>query len=185
MRIGVQGAIGSFSEAAGKKWLSSQNHTADIDYLISAHNVLSALDNGSIDYGVIAISNNRGGIVLESIEALAQYQCKIIDRLSLLVQQNLLVLPGTKLDDIREIHSHHQALRQCRDYIYEYLSGAKLIEAEDTALSAERLQTGLLPKTAAVIASRQCAELYGLSILQENVHDITRNETLFLVLQRP
>jgi prephenate dehydratase len=185
MRIGVQGAAGSFSEAAAQSFVAKhQLPTAELCYLITAERVLKALDQGDVDYAVIAIANNRGGVVWEAVTALAPYRCHIQDRLGLLIQQNLLVLPGLALDQITEVHSHIQALSQCRDFLFYKLRQAKVVEADDTAESAKRLANGILPKTAAVIARSECAELYGLQLLSKNIQDLTHNETSFLWLKR-
>ncbi len=99
---------------------------------------------------------------------------------SILISQNLITLPGVALEQITEIHSHQQALRQCRDYLTTHFWGLPLIEESDTAYAAERLQKGELPNTAAVIANKTCAELYHLQLLRENIHDLKNNLTLFL-----
>ena len=91
-----------------------------------------------------------------------------------------MALPGTSLKDIREIHSHQQALRQCRDYLAKHFWGVALIEEVDTAEAARRLHDGELPSTAAVIANKACAEIYHLRLLQADIHDLKNNVTLFL-----
>jgi len=81
---------------------------------------------------------------------------------------------------VTEIHSHQQALRQCKDYLSEHFWTRPLIEEDDTAEAARRLSEGKLPKTAGVIANKACADLYGLEILQDSIHDLKHNLTLFL-----
>ena len=88
------------------------------------------------------------------------------------------------MGDVTEIHSHQQALRQCKDYLADNFWTRPLIEADDTAESARRLSQGKLPKTAAVIGSKNCAELYGLNILEEDIHDLKHNLTLFLGVEK-
>ncbi|MDP7465136.1 MAG: prephenate dehydratase domain-containing protein, partial [Candidatus Marinimicrobia bacterium] len=86
--------------------------------------------------------------------------------------------------DITEIHSHQQALRQCKDYLSEHFWTRPLIEADDTAEAARRLSEGKLPKTAGVVGSDYCAELYNLSIVHEAIHDLKNNLTLFLGVEK-
>ena len=180
-RIGIQGAKGSFSESAALQFVEShQISHFQLDYLISSENVLSAVENKQIDIGIFAIENARGGVVLESIEALAIHRCTIIDRFSILVHQNLIALPGLPIEAITEIHSHQQALRQCQDYLATHFEGLPLIEEDDTAHAAQRLQNGELPKTAAVIANKACATLYNLQLLRTDIQDLKNNLTLFL-----
>jgi prephenate dehydratase len=100
------------------------------------------------------------------------------------INQNLLSLPGMYVGDVTEIHSHQQALRQCKDYLSEHFWTRPLIEEDDTAEAARRLSEGKLPKTAGVIANNACAELYGLEILQESIHDLKHNLTLFLGIKK-
>ena len=100
------------------------------------------------------------------------------------VNQNLLGLSGTHIGDLTEIHSHQQALRQCKDYLSEHFWTRPLIEEDDTAEAARRLSEGKLPKTAGVIANKNCASLYGLEVLQESIHDLKHNLTLFLGVKK-
>jgi prephenate dehydratase len=180
-KIGIQGAKGSFSEEAAVKFAS--NHGIgdyEIDYLISSDSVLSSIENSKTDFGIFAMENAQGGVVIESVEALALHKAKIIEMFHIPIEQNLLCLSGTKIGDITQIHSHRQALRQCKNYLSENFWTRPLIEEDDTAESARRLSQKKLPKTAAVIANRTCAEIYGLEILEESIHDLKHNLTLFI-----
>ena len=140
MKIGIQGAKGSFSEQASKKFI--KNHgikNTEIKYLISSKDVLQSVENRKVDYGIFAMENAQGGVVIESVEALALYKCKIIEMFHIPIKQNLLALENINIGDITEIHSHRQALRQCKDYLGENFWTRPLIEADDTAESARRL----------------------------------------------
>jgi len=183
--IGIQGGKGSFSEQAATQF--AMNHGIDdfnIVYQISSESVLGGLESDETDYGVIAMENAQGGVVIESIEALARYRCSIIEMFHIPVDQNLLGIAGMNVGDITEIHSHQQALRQCKDFLSEHFWTRPLIEEDDTAESARRLSEGKLPKTAGVIANKACAELYDLEILQESIHDLKHNLTLFLGVKK-
>ncbi len=130
------------------------------------------------------MENAQGGVVIESIEALAKYQCKIIEMFHISVSQNLLAISDVNLGDIKEIHSHQQALRQCKNYLSENFWTRPLVEADDTAESARRLSEGELPHTVGVIGSKACADLYNLNILEEDIHDLKNNITLFLGVEK-
>lgn len=180
-KIGIQGGKGSFSEDAAHEF--AQNHgleEAILKYLISSAAVLAAVENGAVDYGIFAMENAQGGVVIESVEALAKYRCHIVEMFYIPISQNLLGKPGMHVGDVTEIHSHQQALRQCKDYLSEHFWTRPLIEEKDTAEAARRLAEGKLPETAGVIANRSCADLYDLAILQEDIHDLKHNLTLFL-----
>ena len=180
-KIGIQGASGSFSEIAAQNFASSHKiNDYTIDYLISSENVLQAVENNTVTYGIFAVENSQGGVVIESIKALAKHRCTIVDMFHIPISQNLLIMPGTSLKEITEIHSHRQALRQCRDYLSQHFWGCPLIEEDDTAESARRLEAGELPQTAGVIANKSCADLYNLELLTPDIHDLKNNLTLFL-----
>ena len=137
-------------------------------------------EKSSIDYGVFAMENAQGGVVIESVEALANHRCKIIEMFQIPIEQNLLGIKGINIGDITQIHSHQQALRQCKNYLSDNFWTRPLIEEDDTAEAARRLSEKKLPETAAVIANRSCAKLYKLEILQESIHDLKHNLTLFI-----
>jgi prephenate dehydratase len=183
--IGIQGGKGSFSEEASNIFCKNHGLTDfKIIYQISSEHVLAGVENGETDYGIIAMENAQGGVVIESVEALSKYRCDIIEMFHIPVNQNLLGVEGTNIGDIMEIHSHQQALRQCKDYLSEHFWSRPLIEEDDTAEAARRLAEGKLPLNAAVIANQACAELYNLEILQESIHDLKHNLTLFLGIKK-
>ena len=184
-KIGLQGGKSSFSEEAAE--LFAKNHGLEnfsLEYLISSENVLFSLENNEIDFGIIAMENAQGGVVIESVNALAGHLCEIIEMFHLQISQNLLVIPGTNLGQITEIHSHQQALRQCKNYLSEHFWTRPLIETDDTAEAARRLKEGKLLDTVGVIGSKQCANLYSLSILENDIHDLKNNLTLFLGIKK-
>lgn len=184
IKIGLQGAVGSFSEMAAKEF-AKMHQLADYElvYLISSEGVLTAVDNHQVDYGVFAIENAQGGVVIESIHALAHHNCDILSLFHVEISQNLLVKPGTRSTDIKAIHSHQQALRQCRNYLADHYWTCPLVEEDDTAEAARRLSEGALPVTTAVIANANCAELYGLEVLAPDIQDLKHNLTLFAAIK--
>jgi len=183
--MGIQGGKGSFSEEAATHFI--ENHgleNMEIKYLISSESVLNEVENNQVEYGIFAMENAQGGVVIESVEALARHKCEIVEMFHIPVDQNLLALPGMHVGDLTEIHSHQQALRQCKDYLSEHFWTRPLVEDDDTAEAARRLSEGKLPATVGVIANKMCAELYGLEILQESIHDLKHNLTLFLGINK-
>ena len=185
LKIGIQGGKGSFSEEAADTF--SKNHgisNPEIIYLISSRAVLKGVESDKINYGVFAMENAQGGVVIESVEAMAEYRCQIVEMFHIPVRQNLLSMEGIFIGDVTEIHSHQQALKQCKNYLADNFWTRPLIEEDDTAEAARRLSQGKLPKTSGVIGSKYCAELYGLSILEEDIHDLKHNLTLFLGVEK-
>ncbi|MFQ6673930.1 MAG: prephenate dehydratase [Fidelibacterota bacterium] len=184
-RLGIQGGIGSFCDEAAMVF--AKNHgidDAEMAYLITTERVLEAVEKGDVDYGIFAMENAQGGVVIESVEALAHHACEIVEMFYVPISQNLLARRGVFLGDITEIHSHQQALRQCRDYLAEHFWTRPLVEEDDTAEAARRLREGKLPETAAVIAPRACADQYDLVVMEEDIHDLKNNLTLFIGVRK-
>ena len=185
MKIGVMGVRGSFSEEAGRAYV----HKAGIkrftlDYLVSAENVLSALEKGTIDIGIFPIENSNGGIVLEVVHAMAKYRFHIKKIFEIDVHHCLLVRRGVTSDKVRTITSHDQAIKQCRMYLKRMWPKVKIRDYEDTAKAAEDLAKGKLPASTAVIASRAAAHVYKLDILEESIQDLKFNYTSFIAAER-
>lgn len=182
MKIGVMGDRGSFSEMAGEMYIRD-NGVADAEIvpLVSAENVLSELENGSIDKGIFPIENSNGGIVIEAVYAMAKHNFVVEKMFELDVKHNLLVRSGVTASHIKSISSHDQALKQCRMYIKRIWPEADVVPFKDTAAAAKALSEGELPDTTAVIASRRAAEMYGLDILEESIQDLKFNYTTFVV----
>ena len=176
-KIAIQGFEGSFHQVAAQQFF------ADVDVICCStfREVLKiAADKKESDGGVMAIENSIAGSILPNYNLLQKSNLKIIGEVFLLIKQNLLVNPGIKLEDIREVHSHPMALLQCIDYLEKH--NWKLIETEDTALSAKHIHQHR-SKHIAAIASRLAADLFQLKVLAPNIHTLKNNYTRFLVLQ--
>ena len=185
MKIGVMGAVGSFSEQAGKKFaIDFLGQECEIVPLISAKNVLAAVDNGEVERGIFPIENSNAGIVIEAIHAMAAHCFTIEHMFELDVHHMLLVKPGVTSSHITTVSSHDQALKQCRMYLKRCWPDADIIPYEDTAKAAADLGSGILPDTTAVIAPRSCAQLYNLEILEESIQDLKYNYTTFLAVKK-
>ena len=184
-KVGIQGLEGSFSEQAAKFYCNKFDiQDFELVYLVSSMNVLNGLNSNEIDVGIFAMENAQGGVVIESVKALAENNCKIIDMFYVEISQNLMAKDSISLGEIEEIHSHEQALKQCKDYLAEKFWSKKLVETDDTAKSAQDLASGKLGDNVAVIASKQSAEKYGLNIVDHDIHDLKKNLTLFLAVER-
>ncbi len=182
MKIGIAGNGGSFSEEAAREYTRAAGISDfELIYLLHAEKVLDALEAGAVDTGIFAIENSNGGVVTEYLPAIASHRFSIEKIFEIAVNHMLLIVPGTKAEDITTIVSQNQALRQCRTYLKRRWPDVQVEEYLDTATAAKDLSSGVLSKTTAVIASRRCAELYDLAILEENVQDLKFNFTTFIV----
>ena len=139
-KIGIQGLEGSFSEQAAKFYCDKFDiNDFELAYLVSSMNVLNGISDNTIDVGIFAMENAQGGVVIESVEALAENKCKIVDMFYIEISQNLMAKENISLGEIEEVHSHEQALKQCKDYLAEKFWSKKLVETDDTAKSAQDL----------------------------------------------
>jgi len=183
--LGYQGIPGSFSEEAARKHIAD-DALGEIETLpcLSSRGVMDSLATFKIDRGIIAMENARGGVVHESIHALAKARCQVRSMFHIQVNQCLITLPGVALDEITEVRSHPQALKQCSRFLRENFSEVPQIEAEDTAEAARRLHAGEYSKTTAVIAPARAAEIYSLELAKFGIQDLKDNKTLFLVVER-
>jgi len=131
--------------------------------------------------GVMAIENSIAGSILPNYNLLQKSNLKIAGEIYLQIRQNLLVNKGVQLADIKEVHSHHMAIQQCLVYLDKY--NWKLVETEDTALSARHIHQHR-SKHIAAIASKIAADLFNLDMIAPNIHTMKNNYTRFLILQR-
>ena len=137
---------------------------------------------GLCQYGVLPIENSTFGTVKPVNDLLAKYGFYIVRALKLHVRHALLVKPGTKLEDIREITSHEQAVGQCGEFLRS-LKNVTVISGDNTAVAARKVAESPRRDVAA-IASPMCAELYGLEILREDIQDNANNYTRFICISR-
>ncbi|HXD77151.1 MAG TPA: prephenate dehydratase [Puia sp.] len=180
IRISIQGYEGSFHQVAAEGFFGR-----DVEVVPCAtfrEVVRLASSPRECSGGVMAIENSIAGSILPNYNLLQQSALRVVGEIYLQIGQNLLVNRGVKLEDIREVHSHHMALLQCIDYLERHPSW-KLVETEDTALSAKHVAQHRSRHVAA-IASRRAAEMYGLDILGPDIQTMKNNYTRFLVLQR-
>ena len=156
-KISIQGFEGSFHQVAARQFFGN-----DVEIICCStfrEVVKIASDKNESDGGIMAIENSLAGSILPNYNLLQKSHLKIVGEVYLKINQNLLINPGVKLEDIREVHSHPMALLQCMDYLENH--NWKLIETEDTALSAKHIHQHR-SKHIAAIASKLAAELYQL-----------------------
>jgi prephenate dehydratase len=177
-KIAIQGFEGCFHQAAARKFFGNG---VEVICCSNFRDVVKiADDKNSSDGGLMAIENSIAGSILPNYNLLLKSNLKIIGEIYLQIDQNLLVNPGVCLDDIREVHSHPMALLQCADFLEKY--NWKLIETEDTALSARHVHEHK-SKHIAAIAGELAAELFHLNMIAPNIHTQKNNYTRFWALQ--
>ncbi len=178
--IAIQGYEGSFHQVAAQQFFG--NEVEVLPCATFRELIKKSSSKKETDGGVMAIENSIAGSILPNYNLLQKSSLTITGEVYLHISQNLLVNPGVALADIKEVHSHPMALLQCLDYLEKYPHW-KLVETEDTALSAKHLHQHR-NKYAAAIASKLAADLFQLNVLAPNIQTAKNNYTRFLVLQR-
>ncbi len=174
--VAFQGERGAFSEEA-----IYQHFGPDVDTLPcrTFEDIFFAVEEGRADYGVLPVENAVAGSINKAYDLLLSHDLRVAGEIYLHVRHYLMAIPGTRLEDIRRVRSHPQALAQCEDFIAEHRWHPE--PWYDTAGSAKDLAEHPEPHLA-VIASRLAAQIYGLDILAENIQDMRWNITRFFVI---
>lgn len=175
--VACQGVEGAYSQLACEKLF----RLPDIFYFNNFDAVFSAIEKGLCRYGIIPLENSTAGSVNKVYDLMMRHNFRIVRSVRLKVDHNLLVKPGTKMEDIQEIYSHEQAINQCARYLQKF-SGVKVIPCENTAMAARYVSEA--GGGAAALSSRSCAKLYGLSCLEESVQDQGNNYTRFICISK-
>src|SRR3954466_13438917 len=176
LRIAIQGYEGSFHQEAARKFFGKNVEVIPCDTFRQLIKIAS--DKTQSDGAVMAIENSIAGSILPNYNLLQKSNLIITGEIYLQIRQNLLVNKGVSLEDIREVHSHPMAIQQCFGFLDKF--NWKLVESEDTALSAKSISHHK-SKHIAAIASVLAAELYGLNVLEPDIHTVRNNYTRFLV----
>jgi len=176
-KVTIQGYEGSFHQVAARHFFGKEVEVITCDTFREV--VKIGADVKQSDGAVMAIENSIAGSILPNYNLLQKSNLQVIGEVYLSISQNLMVNPGVQLSDIKEVHSHPMAILQCLDYLEAY--DFKLVESEDTALSAKLVHQHK-SKHIAAIASKLAAQLYNLDIIAPDIHTLKNNITRFLVL---
>ena len=176
--VACQGVEGANSQIACERIFKNPF----IMYFESFESVFTAIERGLCQYGILPIENSTAGSVKKIYDLMIRHNFSIVRTFRLKVDHNLLVNNGTKLEDIKEVYSHEQALNQCRAFL-EKLPGVKLIAVENTAVAAKMVAESGRTDIAA-ISSRSCVELYGLQNLASSIQDKDNNRTRFICISK-
>ncbi len=179
IKAAFQGELGAYSEIATYEYFGSDLAVVPME---SFEKIFDAVSSGEVDHGVIPIENSLAGSIHENYDLLLEHDLVITGEVKLRISHNLLALPGTKVENIRRVYSHPQALSQCKSYL-QGLNGVELISVYDTAGAAKRIQKDGRFEEAAV-ASEQAAIDYGLEVLKSGIESNHKNFTRFLILSR-
>ena len=176
--VACQGVEGAFSQLACQRLFKLPN----IMFFQSFEHVFKAVESGMCQFGVLPIENSTAGSVNKIYDLMLEHNFFIVRSARLKVSHNLLVKPGVKLEDIREIYSHEQAINQCSDFLGT-LKDVKITVCENTAVAAQMVSQSDR-KDIAAISSRLCAEQYSLQRLKTSVQNQGSNYTRFICISK-
>ncbi len=176
--VACQGVEGAYSQYACDKLFS----TPSIMYFNRFQGVFQAVESGLCRYGILPIENSTAGSVNEVYDLMRKHHFYIVRSIKLRIDHNLLVKKGMKLSDIKEIISHQQAIDQCSEFL-KTLKDVKITVCENTAAAAKMVAESQRNDVAA-ISSRNCADLYGLSVLSDTVQNNDNNYTRFICISK-
>lgn len=176
--VACQGVEGAYSQLACERLF----RTPDIFYFSSFQAVFSAVEKGLCRYGVIPLENSTAGSVNAVYDLMMQYDFRIVRSVRIKVDHCLLVPNGVKLENVREIYSHEQAIGQCSRFL-QALPDVRVVRCANTA-EAAKLVAESGRNDVAALASRSCAQLYKLTALAENVQDQGSNFTRFICISK-
>lgn len=180
-KIAIQGVKGCFHEQAARLFYEGQGCSSpEIVECAEFDDLYKSLSSGQAQAAVMAIENTVSGGLLPNFELLRKYDRKIKGEVFLRIQQNLMALPGQKIDDIKEVRTHYMAINQTREFFKDY-PWIRLVESEDTAKSAADVAQNNLLGVGAV-ASELAADLYNLEVLAHSIETYKQNFTRFLIL---
>lgn len=172
-KVAFQGERGAYGEMATLQYFP---HAKPLP-LKSFQDVFDTAENGEVEYVVVPVENSIEGSINEIYDLLLQTKMNVVGEIYQRVRHCLIANRGAKM--IRYVHSHPQALAQCRVYLQK--KGFKPMPTYDTAGAAKMIKESKMADSAA-IASKRAAELYGMEILDEGIEDRKNNYTRFLVL---
>ena len=176
--VACQGVEGAYSQIACEKLFQAPS----IMYCKTFESVFSAIESGLCRYGILPIENSLAGSVNSVYDQMIRHHFYIVRSTRIKIDHTLLALPGVKLEDIREIYSHEQAINQCSEFLNRHKDWHINI-CSNTAAAAKMLQESGR-RDAAAISSGNCAPLYGLTHLADDIQNNSNNHTRFICISK-
>lgn len=180
-RVAIQGVSGAFHEIAARQYF--ENEDIEIVPCTTFKELFNCIGNDHDILGIVAIENTIAGSLLQNHNLLRESGCLITGEHKLRISHALAAMPGQKIEEIKEVHSHPIALMQCEEFLSQH-NHLRAVESDDTALSAKEIAENNIMGRAA-ICSRFAAEKYGLEIIADEIETNKRNFTRFLIVAAP
>lgn len=177
VKIAIQGVHGCFHEQAARLFYGNE---IDVCECLSFEELFVNLEQKKVNGAIMAIENTVAGGLLPNYSLLQKYGQKITGEVFLRIKQNLMAMPGQRIEDITEVSSHYMAIAQTREFFKQY-PHIRLVESQDTAKSAADIAATKQMHLGAV-ASELAADIFGLEILEASIETHKQNFTRFLIL---
>lgn len=177
--VACQGVEGAYSQLAAERLF----HRPQVLYFKTFESVFSAIESGFSQYGILPLENSTAGSVNQIYDLMLRHDFQIVRSVRLKVDHNLVAKPGTKMEEVREIFSHEQAINQCAGFLEKLGSQVKITRFENTAAAAEAVAQSDRQDVAA-ISSHSCLDLYNLSCLASDIQDRSNNYTRFICISK-
>jgi chorismate mutase/prephenate dehydratase len=176
--VACQGIEGAYSQIACDRLFKNP----DIKYVKTFEDVFKAVEDGTCDYGILPIENSIHGTVIAVYDLMKKYEFHIIKSIKMKINHALMANRGAEISGIKEIVSHEQAIGQCSEFLKDY-PDIKITVCENTAVAAKLVADSGRCDIAA-ISSPDCAENYGLSILNDKIANSDSNFTRFICITK-
>ena len=177
-KVAIQGIAGSYHDIAARNYFEGEE--IEIIGCNTFRDVISTIKKDPSILGMMAIENTIAGSLLQNHELIRESGLQVIGEYKLRISHSLVALPGTNIHDVKEVNSHPIALMQCTDFL-DTLPNAKVVEKEDTAMSARWISENQL-KGHAAICGKLAAQIYNMEVLAEGIETNKRNFTRFLAI---
>ena len=176
--VAFQGEPGAYSESAVYQFFGSKVQAKPCrDF----RDVFENVKLKTVTAGVVPVENSLEGSINQNYDLFFSYDLKVCGEVIVKIEHCLIVNPGTRIDQIKSVYSHPQALAQCRSYLEKVRW--EIFPAYDTAGSVKIIKEQKLTNAAA-IASERASEIYGMQILARDIADNQENYTRFFVLSQ-
>ncbi len=178
IKVGFQGNHGTFSEIAALQYFAGRDFEAKGYPNFKA--ILNDVESGALDYAVLPVENTTTGIISRCYDLFRRYEIHAVGEIDIPIREDLIVIPGTKEEEIREVYSHPEALSQCTEFFAAHPQITS-VPWQDTARSVEYVKE-CNDRSKAALGSWRAREYYGMESLRSEVQDSDLNMTRFLVV---
>ncbi len=178
VKVGYQGNHGTFSEIAVMRYFEGQ----DIEQrnFTNFTDIMKSCESGELDYALIPVENTTTGIISRTYDLFKHHKVMAVGEIIVRIRQDLIAVPGAKLEEIREVYSHPEALSQCQEF-FRHHPQIKAVAYQDTARSVEYVRQ-CSDHSKAALGSERASEYYGMESLLSGVQDSDTNMTRFLCI---